>query len=135
MRYALWTCALGPLWCCLPAVALLGPAWNLDRDTPQVVAQIQPPIQVAAPTTPPVPVPAWPTKLPMMFWAAGVLAMFMRIAAGHWRVHSLFGAAEKIRDPRWLALVEETASSILFNSSNRSGSAARAQRTSLSVMA
>ena len=46
----------------------------------------------------------------MTIWIAGMVAMLARIAAGHWRVRSLFGSAETICDP----LVEEIAANIGF---------------------
>jgi TonB family protein len=111
MRYALWTCALAAV-LLLPVAALIGPVWNLDRRLSQVVEQSQPSISIVVHARQPASVPTWPRKLPMIVWTAGVVAMLTRVVAGHWRVCSLFGTAEKIRDLRWLKLAQETAASI-----------------------
>src|SRR4029077_19539672 len=52
---------------------------------------------------------------PMILWIAGAAIMLGRVGAGHWRVRSLFGSAEKIRDLRWLSIARETANGIGFS--------------------
>jgi TonB family protein len=113
VRYALWTCALAAV-LLLPVASLIGPVWNLDRRFSPVVEQSQPSISIVVHARQPASVPTWPRKLPMMVWTAGLVAMFTRVIAGHWRVRSLFGTADKIHDSRWLTLVQETAASIGF---------------------
>jgi len=116
-RYALWTCALAAV-LLLPLVLWTGPAWNIDRGAVQLVPQAQPAISVVVHAHRPAPAPAWPRNLPqnlpMIVWLAGVAAMLVRTVAGHWRVRSLFGKAEEIRDPRWLALAAEIGATIGF---------------------
>jgi TonB family protein len=113
IRYALWTCALAAV-LVLPLALWTGPAWNIDRGAVQLVPQAQPAISVVVHAHRPPPPPAWPQSLPTIMWLAGVLAMLVRTAAGHWRVRSLFGKAEEIRDARWLALAAETGATIGF---------------------
>jgi TonB family protein len=107
-RYALWTCALAAV-LVLPLALWIGPGWNIGRGA-AIVDQAQPAISVVVHARRAALVPAWPDKLPMTVWIAGMIAMLTRIAIGHWRVRSLFGKAEAIRDARWLA----TAQSIGF---------------------
>lgn len=103
MRYALWTCALAAV-LALPLILWTGPAWNIDRGTVPMVPPAQPAISVVVHAHRPAPAPVWPRNLPNIVWLAGVMAMLVRTSAGHWRVRSLFGKAEEIRDARWLAL-------------------------------
>lgn len=104
MRYAMWTCALAGL-LLLPVTLWIGPVRNVDhsawrRATPaQHISVVVHAKRPAAPT--------WPRNLPVIVWLAGVMTMLVRTAAGHWRVRSLFGNAEQIRDARWLALAAE----------------------------
>jgi TonB family protein len=106
LRYAMWTCALGAL-LVLPVASCTGPvlkmpvrrsAWRratgaqIVERTETVVVQARRPVSV---------------PLPVMIWIGGMIAMLSRIGAGHWRVRSLFGKAEEVRDPRWLELVRE----------------------------
>jgi len=119
-RYALWTCALAGV-LVLPLVLLVVPGWNIDRSAwrratsaAQMVAQAQPAISVVVHARRPAPSPAWPEKLPLIVWIGGMMAMLGRVAAGHWRVRSLFGRAENIRDSRWLASARDVAASIGF---------------------
>jgi TonB family protein len=102
-RYALWTCALAAV-LALPLVLWTGPAWNIDHGAVQLVPQAQPAISVVVHAHRPAPAPAWPRNVPTIVWLAGVMAMLVRTAAGHWRVRSLFGKAEEIRDARWLGM-------------------------------
>jgi TonB family protein len=112
-RYALWTSALAGV-LMLPLALWTGPAWNIDRGAVTIVAQTQPATSVVVHARRPAPAPAWPEKLPMILWAGGMIAMLVRTAAGHWRVRSLFGKAEEIRDSRWLTLAAEIGTSIGF---------------------
>jgi TonB family protein len=110
-RYVLWICALAAV-LLLPLLSRVGPTWNIDRSAwrrattdSHVIEEALPGISIVvdgARTKPGLP---WP----MVIWIAGAVAMFARVGAGHWRVRSLYGKAEKIRDGRWLRLVEETA--------------------------
>jgi TonB family protein len=111
MRYALWTCALAGV-LVLPLALWIGPAWNIDRGVVQIVPQTQPATSVVVHARRSAPAPTWPQKLPMIVWIAGAMATLARTAAGHWRVRSLFGKAEQIRDTRWLGLAAEIGASI-----------------------
>ncbi|MGA3204641.1 MAG: M56 family metallopeptidase, partial [Bryobacteraceae bacterium] len=110
-RYALWTCALTAV-LLLPVASWIGPGWNMPagsawrRATP-VVEQTGPSVSVVVQARRPASVP-WP----VIIWMAGVIAVLSRIAAGHYRVRSLFGSAEQLRDPRWLALAGEAAARV-----------------------
>ncbi len=113
VRYAMWTCALAAL-LTLPLAVKIGPAWNMrvassawSRATGVSQAEHEAPsISVVVQARRPAPV-SWPEKLPMTIWIAGVVAMLARVGLGHCRVRSLFRAAGEIRDPQWLALVED----------------------------
>jgi TonB family protein len=111
IRYAMWTCALAGV-LVLPLASWVVPRWNIDRsewrhattaDVEQTPATSV--IVVARRTAPALP---WPA----IIWIAGAIAMLARVGVGHWRVRSLFGKAEKLRDSRWLELMEQTAASI-----------------------
>ena len=110
MRYAMWTCALAAV-LLLPATLWIGPVRNVDRSAWRRATPTQQ-ISVVVHGHRTAPAPArprnLPQNLPMMVWLAGVAAMLVRTAAGHWRVRSLFGKAEQIRDARWLALTAKT---------------------------
>ena len=111
-RYAMWTCALASL-LLLPAALRIGPRISLPinpaamhsapTDTTPPTSSISVVVQATRPAIVP-----WPAAI----WIAGILAMLMKIAIGHWRVRSLFGAAEQIHDPHWLALAAATAASL-----------------------
>ena len=116
VRYALWTCALAGV-LVLPLISLvatsIGPGWSIDRSawrratsTTQAVQSIS----VVVHARRAAPAPNWPA----IVWIAGMIAMFGRVAVGHWRVRSLFGTAESIRDARWLATARDVAASIGF---------------------
>jgi beta-lactamase regulating signal transducer with metallopeptidase domain len=105
----MWICALAAV-LVLPLASLIGPGWNIDRGAGQVIQQAQPSVSVVVHAVRPASAPSWP--LTVMVWIAGTIAMLGRVALGHWRVRSLFGAAEEIRDSRWLVLAGETAASI-----------------------
>jgi TonB family protein len=113
IRYALWTCALASV-LALPLALWTGPAWNINRGAVQLVPQAQPAISVVVHAHRPAPAPTWPKQLPIIVWIAGAMAMLVRTAAGHWRVRSLFGGAEEIRDARWLELAAEIGATIGF---------------------
>jgi TonB family protein len=110
LRYAVWTCALAAV-LVLPLVVRIGPAWNMGRgawsrgaaprETVRQTAAVSVVVHGRRPAS---------TSLPMMIWIAGAIAMLARVGAGHWRVRSLFGKAEKICDP----LMDETAARIGF---------------------
>jgi len=116
IRYALWICALAAV-LLLPLAMRIEPGWNIDRSawrraTPAPTHSNN---VDGEPSSDLVVVRgARPVSLPMLVWIAGTLAMLLRVIAGHSRVRSLFGKAEKIRDSRWLVLVQETAASIGF---------------------
>jgi TonB family protein len=112
-RYAMWICALAAV-AVLPLICWIAPAWNIPRGSLQIVTQTQPPVSVVVHARRPAPTPQWPKKIPMTIWLAGALVTLVRTGAGHWRVRSLFGKAEVIRDARWLALARETAANIGF---------------------
>jgi TonB family protein len=112
MRYALWTCALAAV-LVLPLAMWIGPVKNVDRSAWRRATPAQQ-ISVVVHARRPAPAPIWPQKLPMILWAGGVIAMLVRTAAGHWRVRSLFGKAEEIRDSRSLTLAGEIGTSIGF---------------------
>jgi len=109
-RYAMWTCALASL-LLLPAALRIGPSISLPIHPSAIAsAPADPPsssISVVVQANRPASVP-WPAAI----WIAGILAMLAKIALGHWRVRSLFGAAEQIHDPHWLALAASTAASL-----------------------
>src|SRR5580658_8777416 len=111
-RYALWTCALTAV-LLLPLALRIAPGWNMPvgrnvwrRATP-MVELTQPSVSVVVQARRPASVP-WP----VVIWMVGVIAVLSRIAAGHYRVRSLFGSAEQLRDPRWLQLAGETAARV-----------------------
>ena len=110
-RYAMWTCALACL-LLLPAALRIGPRISLPI-TPAAMhgapadAPPSSSISVVVEGNRPASLP-WPAAI----WIAGILAMLMKIAIGHWRVRSLFGAAEEIHDPHWLSLTASTAASL-----------------------
>ena len=117
VRYAMWTCVLAAL-LVLPLVSSIGPRWNIDRSAwrratlphgGHATLETEPSTVVVVEARRPA-----SQSLPMLLWIAGVMAMLARVVAGHWRVRSLFGAAEEIRDARWLAIVHETAVRIRF---------------------
>jgi TonB family protein len=112
LRYVLWTCALAAV-LVLPLALWIGPGWNIERGA-AIVDQAQPAISVVVHARRAAPVPGWPQKLPMIVWIGGMIAMLTRIAMGHWRVRSLFGKAEAIRDARWLATAHGVAAGIGF---------------------
>jgi len=95
----------------LPAALSIAPGWNINRSawrraTHAAIATDEAPstsvvVEGRRPVSP---------QLPMILWIAGVVAMLGRVVLGHWRVRSLFGAAERIDDP----LVGETAARIGF---------------------
>lgn len=106
LRYTMWTCALAAL-LVLPLASWIGPvvkmpvrrsAWRRATAAPIVERTETVVVQGRRPVSVP---------LPIMIWIAGMVAMLARIALGHWRVRSLFGKAEEVRDPRWLELVRE----------------------------
>jgi TonB family protein len=106
LRYAMWTCALAAL-LVLPLASWMGPvvkmpvrrsAWRAVTEA-QIVERTE---TVVIQARRPVSIP-----LPVMIWIGGMIVMLARIGVGHWRVRSLFGRAEEVRDPRWLALVRE----------------------------
>ena len=109
-RYALWTCALAAV-LLLPVALWIGPVRNVDRSAWRRATPAQQ-ISVVVHAHRPAPAPVWPQNLPTIFWLAGIVAMLVRTAAGHWRVRSLFGKAEEIRDARWLALAAEIGDTI-----------------------
>jgi TonB family protein len=115
VRYALWTCTLAAL-LVLPVVALIGPEWKIVARRHALRSGTIAPTEEQAPLVSVVADGRRPVsqQIPLIIWTAGVVAMLTRVAAGHWRVRSLFGTAEKICDPRWLALAQETAASIAF---------------------
>ncbi len=113
IRYAMWTCALAGV-LVLPLASWFVPRWNIDRsawhsattaDVEQTPATSV--VVVARRTAPALP---WPT----IVWFTGTIVMLARVGVGHWRVRSLFGKVEKIRDSRWLELMEQTAATIGF---------------------
>jgi len=113
IRYAVWTCALAAV-LFLPLASQFGPKWNIvaRRHAPRssVSETSQPPsisvvVQANRPASP---------SLPIVLWIAGMIAMFARVVAGHWRVRWLFGTSEKICDARWLAIAQEASRSIGF---------------------
>lgn len=120
IRYAMWTCALGAV-LVLPLASWIGPRWNIGRSAwgratatapgsaaapaMEAAASIWVVVQAGRPGT---------QELPVILWIAGIIAMLIRVAAGHWRVRSLFGTAEKIGDSQWLAIAQETAGGIGF---------------------
>lgn len=115
VRYAMWTCALAGV-LVLPLASWVVPRWNIDHSawrrttTAPDIGMPTPAVSIVVQgkrSTPPLP---WPT----IVWIAGAMAMLARIGVGHWRVRSLFGRAEKIRDSRWLELMEQTGASIGF---------------------
>lgn len=114
IRYAMWTCMLAGVFA-MPLVTRVGPRWNIDRGAwlpaPATVDAEQAPttsvVVLGKRTAPELP---WT----MIVWLTGAAIMLGRIGAGHWRVRSLFGAAEEIRDPRWLKIARETAKGIGF---------------------
>jgi TonB family protein len=115
VRYAMWTCALAAV-LLLPVALWIGPQWKIDRATTKGSAiLIETPADIAIVINGARPAHSLSLPgLPMTIWIAGAIAMLARVGAGHWRVRSLFGKAEKIREPRWLALAEEAAASIGF---------------------
>jgi TonB family protein len=118
LRYALWSCSLAAT-LALPLICWTIPSWKIERSAPQIVPQSPSSMSVVVHAHRPAPAPQSPRKMPperilITIWLAGALAMLARTGAGHWRVRSLFGKAEIIRDPRWLALTEETAATIQF---------------------
>lgn len=114
LRYALWSCALVAV-LTLPIATLAGPGWNIDRSAWRRATQpVQQTTSVVVHAKRPAPAPDWPRRLPMIVWMAGAMAMLGRVAVGHWRVRSLFGSAEQIRDARWLGLAAEVGASIGF---------------------
>lgn len=118
VRYALWICALAAV-LALPLALWIGPVWNLDRGPIAMVPQTQPAISVVVHARRPAQAPAWPRELTMIVWIGGMMAMLVRVAAGHWRVRSLFGKAEEIRDARWLGLAGVIAASVGFRGAVR----------------
>jgi TonB family protein len=112
MRYALWTCALAAV-LALPFVLWAGPAWRIDRGV-RAGAPAQTSVSLVVHARRAAPAPQWPEKLPMIVWIGGMIAMLGRVAAGHWRVRSLFGRAETIRDARWLRTAKEVATGVGF---------------------
>jgi TonB family protein len=92
----------------LPLAVRIGPGWKikLNQNAPAVHTgeQTAPPASVVVQARRPASMPA---PLPITIWVLGIVAMGVRIALGHWRVRSLFGRAEEIREARWLALVED----------------------------
>jgi len=111
-RYAMWTCALAMV-LMLPLALWIGPVRNVDRSAWRRATPAQQ-ISVVVHARRPARAPTWPQKLPIIVWIAGAMAMLVRTAAGHWRVRSLFGKAEEIRDSRWLALAAEIGTTIGF---------------------
>jgi TonB family protein len=111
IRYALWTCALAAV-LILPLASWVAPGWNIDRGVANVAQEAQPGVSVVVHGTRPRSSPSWPSAISI--WIAGAGAMLLRIAAGHWRLRSMFGAAEEIRDQQWLALAGEVSANIGF---------------------
>jgi beta-lactamase regulating signal transducer with metallopeptidase domain len=115
VRYAVWTCALTAV-LLLPLAVFLGPRWNILPVRSGWHLGAANPVIETAPSLAMVvqasrrPRPDWL----MILWTAGLIAMLVRIGAGHWRVRSLFGKAERIRDPHWLSLAHQTASRVGF---------------------
>jgi TonB family protein len=114
VRYALWICALAAV-LLLPLAMQIGPGWKIDRSAWHHATVTPTTGQGDLESDFVVVHGARPASLPMMVWIAGAMAMLLRVAAGHWRVRSLFGKAEEIRDPQWLALARETAAGVGFH--------------------
>jgi len=111
-RYALWTCALAAV-LLLPVALWIGPVRNVDRGAWRRATPEQQ-VSVVVHARRPAPAPTSPQNLPMILWFAGAISMLLRTAGGHWRVRSLFGKAEQIRDARWLALAAEIGATVGF---------------------
>jgi TonB family protein len=116
VRYAMWICALGAL-LVLPLASWIGPRWSIGRTaslplTADSTVTIEPheEANVVVNGARPSPLPF----LPIMIWIAGAIAMLARVGAGHWRIRSMFGKGQQIRDPWWLALAQQAAASIRF---------------------
>lgn len=112
VRYVLWTCSLAAV-LVLPLVLWIGPGWHIEPGV-QIVPQAQAATSVVVHAHRSTPAREWPRQLPEIVWIVGVMAMLTRTAMGHWRVRSLFGSAQNIRDARWLAWAAEVAETVGF---------------------
>jgi TonB family protein len=120
VRYAMWTCALGAL-LVLPVASWIGPQWKVDRTAwsrgtisgSATVMETREDVSAVVDGARAGHSSSWPIS-PITIWIAGAIAMLARVGAGHWRVRLLFGKAETIREPGWLAVAGEASASIGF---------------------
>jgi TonB family protein len=116
VRYALWTCGLLAV-LMLPLVSRITPRLNFERRAAAVAARTEtaPGVAIVVQASRPSPASSFP--IAMTIWMGGVLLMLARVGAGHWRVRSLFGKAETIRDSRWLALAGDAGRQVVLKRS------------------
>jgi TonB family protein len=110
IRYAAWTCALLAL-LILPLAMAIGPRWNVTMPSAESLAapdRLVTSVIVNAKRQSPV----LPQELPIILWLTGSAVMIAQILAGHWRLRALFGRAQEVTDPEWLALARDTAADL-----------------------
>lgn len=105
VRYVVWSSVFAAV-LVLPLLSIAGPRWEVQLAAPTAAARPENPAIEHILVT--------PAKhrsreffWPMIVWGAGALALLVRAAAGHWRLLARFGAAEKIRDSQWKAILAE----------------------------
>jgi TonB family protein len=109
VRYVLWICAFAAI-LALPLISRIGPRWNIDRGASQIAMQIvtQPSTAVIVHGNRPAQSRDWP----VIIWAAGMAAMLLRIAIGHWRLRALFREAEEVGRCGRVALKRSSATDV-----------------------